>query len=104
MVVIVGSNIYSETWNLLYSLISGNVSDPAILRPAKTTRFILCAFPDLEGTNLPTFPIVVIENPEKNMTHQSFSPDGIDSNEMSVSTYVYSKSPRELNILSEDLS
>ena len=105
MVVVVGSNIYTQTWDLLYGVISGNVSDPAILRPAKTTRFILGAFPDVEGTNLPTFPIIVIENPEKSMTHSTFSPNlGLDNNEVSVSTFVYSKSPRELNILSEDLA
>lgn len=104
MVVVTGSNIYSETWNLLYGVISGNVSDPAILRPAKTTRFILGAFPDLEGPNLPTFPIVVIENPKKDSTKSSISPTGIITNQLETSVFSYSKSPREMNIISEDVS
>lgn len=105
MVVIVGSNIYSETWNLLYSLISGNITEPAITSPARAgSRWVLGAFPDVEGKDFAGYPIVVVENAEKSTMKEGFSTSGINTNEISVSVYAYSKAPRELNILSEDIS
>lgn len=104
MVVPTGSNLYSETWNIVHGLVSGNVADPALSsRASNKLKWIYGAFPDVEQTR-PDFPIVVIENPEADSNFQTFGTGGMIQKDVSQSVWVYSASNQQVNAITDDLT
>lgn len=101
MVVVTGSNINSETWNIVHTLVSGNVVDPILATRTGEKKFILGAFPDLEKSR-PIFPIIIIDNPTVDRGPQTFSYGNI-SNIVNVSVAAYSKSNKQVNEISDDI-
>ena len=103
MVVAVGSNLYSETWNTIHALISGNVVDPTLsARSTTKLKMIFGAFPDVENSR-PDFPIIVIENPKITSDQQTFARGNVEKS-VDVSVWAYSKSNQQLNVLVDDIN
>lgn len=100
MVVLTGSNLHSESWNVFHAIISGNITDPS----ARAKRWVLGDFPDIEGKDFPNYPIIVISNPEVASETITFDPgSALQKNTMSVTVTVFSKDPRTLNQLSDSV-
>ena len=97
--VVVGSNLFSESWNLFNLIISGNITDPS----ARAKRWILGDFPDVEGANFPQYPIIVIGNPRTSMEQLTFSTSSIHGNDLEISVHIYAKAPTDVNRLSDSI-
>jgi hypothetical protein len=95
MTTVTQTNIFDETWNIVHTIISGNITDP----DSRNKKWVLGAFPNTEGKDFPDWPIIVIENPNSSAQGISFTPQGIVENTLDASVYVYSKSPQQLNRL-----
>lgn len=105
MVVVTGSNIHTETWRIVQTLISGNVSDPILSTRAQNqvgSTWIFAAFPDLEARNRPRFPVIVIDNPTTDRSPQTFSYGNIE-NGITLSVNAYSLSNQQVNEITDDI-
>jgi len=102
MVVSVGSNIYTNTWNTVYKIISGNIIDPAT---RGGSQWIFSDYPDIQdGKNNthPRFPIVTIEPFEADT---SVITQGIGKTYSLIDTMitVFTTNKRHVDVVSSDI-
>jgi len=95
------SVIYSESWQLIYSLILANVTDP--ITPART-KWIYANFPDEAIEDMSYYPIITISNTKIN----NINIDTTDRNTKTFTTYneitVYSRKSTELDSISGSIT
>ncbi len=99
MTVPAGSNIYSNIWGMLHSVISGNTIDPL----NRGRKLIVAGFPDTEGANFPGYPIIVVD---PITTDRSRLNIGTSSQSVMVrgDVWVYSASNQQMDQLSDDVN
>lgn len=97
MTVESGSTFFTGTWNFIYSLISGNVSDPA----ARNRKWIHGEFPDYKKDNFCGFPLITIGNPKGTVTQASWTTNSIMDNTLTTIVTIFSKTSAELNSLND---
>src|SRR3990167_5479898 len=105
MTVVTGSNIYSVAFNTMYNVLSGNVLDPEIVGKRKSGAqfFIMSTFPDVESTRFPGWPVIAIEPFISSTIKDTFSYAPNNTHTVSTSIWMYSRSARELDVLSDDV-
>jgi len=105
VVVAVGSNIYSVTWNTIYNVLSGNVTDPQIVgvRKSNARFFMMSDYPDAQANFFPGWPILTIEPITSTTSQATFSQSPLNENSVGTSIWMFSRSSRELDILSDNV-
>ena len=89
---------------MVHAMVSGNVTDPILSTRAENqtgSTWIFGAFPDLEANRRPTFPIIVIDNPEADSSVDTFSTAGHQTKDIRTSVWAYSKGNEQLNVLTD---
>lgn len=102
MSVVIGSNIFTNSWNTVYDIISGNVIDP-------TTRggspWIFADYPMIQEGKTdehPGFPIITIEpfqSDSENITHRH----GKTYSDLNSVITVHSRNKRHVDVISSDI-
>ena len=101
MSVVVGSNLFSNTWNTIYKTISGNVADPA----GRSSPWIFADFPmaqEGKTDTFPGYPIVTIEpfqSDTVNLTH------GLNDTYSTITSVisVHTTNKRQIDVVSSDV-
>jgi len=91
-------NIYTQSWNNLYEVISNNVTDPK----SRGVKWIFSAFPDVKKPNFPGYPIITITPTDLSITNINLARD------MREETYrypidIFSKSSQEVDELANSI-
>ena|SRR3990167_2089392 len=102
MTVVTGSNLNTESWRVVNSLLSGNVVDPFLAKRTNNLQWIFGAFPDFEAAKRPNFPVIVIDNPTADMSPQTFA-QGAIRDTLSFSVRTYSLNAQEVNEIMDDV-
>lgn len=100
MTVVTGSDIFSNTWNTFYKVISGNVLDPA----SRGSQWIFRDYPQIQEGKTdehPGFPIITIEPFENNGTLYTFSNM---NNSLTSTITVHTRTKRHIDIISDSIN
>jgi len=102
MTIAIGSNIYTNTWNTVYKIISGNIIDPAT---RGGSQWIFSDYPDIQdGKNNthPGFPIVTLE-PFQTDTSVITQGIGKTYSEINSMITVFTTNKRHVDVVSSDI-
>lgn len=96
--MLTGSSLYSDSWNTVYNLLSGNLTDPS----ARNKKWIFSSFPDTEKSNFPDFPIITI-NPISSISDEESFGLGIVEHELSTTVTVFTRNAQQLDTLGDNI-
>ena len=99
MTVETGSTIFSNTWALLHALVSGNVPDPS----ARNKKWIFGDFPDIEKSDFPGYPIIIINNPEARVEQLTWTTSSMMDNSTISAITVFGKTQAQIASLSDKI-
>jgi len=102
MSVVVGSNLFNNTWNTVYKIISGNIIDPAT---RGGSQWIFADYPiiqDGQTDEHPGFPIVTLE-PFQSDTEIVTQGIGKSYSELNSVITIFTTNKRQNDVVSSDV-
>jgi len=82
-------NLFSESRELLKTLINSNVTDPKVGNTNSRRRWIYREFPDTTSRDFEGYPIIIIKSPELNSDEQQDLQGCLTNGDLNISIELY---------------
>lgn len=101
--VVTKSNIYSESYTQLKSLIDSNITDPITNSTSSTRKWIYTFVPDVKSYGFKGLPFIVINPPSTEFNERTFNTEREDNLSFEIEVYSLFKDMSSFEDISNEL-